>query len=376
MNFTELENYLKNIDTNIIPDCEIAVYKDHKCLYKNSFARPNYPEEEKEKDLYYLFSASKVITCTAAMRLIEDEKLGLDDPVSKYLPEFAKLYVLKEGKKVPAENTLTVRHLMSMQGGFTYDLGFEGIKKVREESNNKATTREVVSALSRMPLSFEPGENYQYSLCHDILAAVIEVASGKKFSEYLNEVIFSPLGIKDITFTPTEDVIKRMKRQYKVDLRYFTALPQEPECVYRLTDNHESGGAGMIASLNDYVKFADALACGESKEGYRILKPETLRLMKTNQLGETALKTLRSPTSHFNGYGYGLGVRTMMEPEKDFSLSPKGEFGWDGAAGAFCLIDTDNHLSVFYAQHVLSCGYVYQNVHKAIRNLVYKALEK
>ena len=208
MNFTELENYLKNIDTNIIPDCEIAVYKDHKCLYKNSFARPNYPEEEKEKDLYYLFSASKVITCTAAMRLIEDEKLRLDDPVSKYLPEFANLYVLKEGKKVPAENTLTVRHLMSMQGGFTYDLGFEGIKRVREESNNKATTREVVSALARMPLSFEPGENYQYSLCHDILAAVIEVASGKKFSEYLNEVIFSPLGIKDITFTPTEDVSK------------------------------------------------------------------------------------------------------------------------------------------------------------------------
>ena len=262
MNFIELENYMKNIDTNIIPDCEIAVYKDHKCLYKNSFSRPNYPVEESEKDLYYLFSASKVITCTAAMRLIEDKKLGIDDPVSKYLPEFAKLYVLKEGQKVPAKNTLTVRHLMSMQGGFTYNLGFEGIKRVREESNNKATTREVVSALADMPLSFEPGENYQYSLCHDILAAVIEVASGKKFSEYLNEVIFSPLGMKDMTFTPNEDVIKRMKRQYRLDLRYFTAVPQEPECVFRLTENHESGGAGMIGSLNDYIKFADALACG------------------------------------------------------------------------------------------------------------------
>ena len=183
MNFTELENYMKGIDTNIIPDCEIAVYKDHKCLYKNSFSRPNYSAEESEKDLYYLFSASKVITCTAAMRLIEDKKLGLDDPVSKYLPEFEKLYVMKNGEKVPAENTLTVRHLMSMQGGFTYNLGFEGIKRIQRESGNKATTREVVSALAEMPLSFEPGENYQYSLCHDILAAVFEVVSGKKVPE-------------------------------------------------------------------------------------------------------------------------------------------------------------------------------------------------
>ena len=264
---------------------------------------------------------------------------------------------------------------MSMQGGFTYNLGFEGIKRVRGESNNKATTREVVSALARMPLSFEPGENYQYSLCHDILAAVIEVASGKKFSEYLNDVIFAPLGIKDIAFKPTEDVIKRMKQQYAVDLRYFTAIPQEPKCPYRLTDNYESGGAGMIASLNDYIKFADALACGESTEGYRVLKPETIELMKTNQLCEAGLKVLNSNTNHFFGYGYGLGVRTMMEPDKDYSLSPKGEFGWDGAAGSYCLIDTDNHLSIFYAQHVLACGYVYTNVHKAIRNLVYKALE-
>ena len=376
MNFTELENYMKGIDTNIIPDCEIAVYKDHKCLYKNSFSRPNYSAEESEKDLYYLFSASKVITCTAAMRLIEDKKLGLDDPVSKYLPEFEKLYVMKNGEKVPAENTLTVRHLMSMQGGFTYNLGFEGIKRIQRESGNKATTREVVSALAEMPLSFEPGENYQYSLCHDILAAVIEVVSGKKFSEYLDEVIFSPLGIKDITFVPTDDVMKRMKQQYVVDLRYFTAVPKTPECVYRLTDNYESGGAGMIASLNDYIKFADALACGESETGYRILKPETVELMKTNQLDEAGLKSLYFNCDRFLGYGYGLGVRTMMKPDLNLSLGPVGEFGWDGAAGAYCMIDTDNHLSIFYGQHVLSCGYAYQNVHRAIRNLVYKALEK
>ena len=84
MNFTELTNYLSKIDTNLIPDCEIAVYKNHDCLYKNSFSRPDYPKEEAKKDLYYLFSASKVITCTAALRLVEENKLGIQDPVSKY----------------------------------------------------------------------------------------------------------------------------------------------------------------------------------------------------------------------------------------------------------------------------------------------------
>ena len=375
MNFTELTNYLSKIDTNLIPDCEIAVYKNHECLYKNSFSRPDYPKEEAKKDLYYLFSASKVITCTAALRLVEENKIGIDDPVSKYLPEFAELYVLKGDKKVPAKNTLLIRHLFSMQGGFTYDLGYEGIRRVRQESNNKASTREIVAAIAKMPLAFEPGEDYRYSLCHDILAAVVEVASGKKFSEYLNEIIFAPLGMKDFTFYPTDAVMSRFKQQYSVDPKTFTALPVEPNCPYRLSENYESGGAGMIGSLNDYAKFTDALASGESKDGYRLLRPETVALMKSNQLCEIGLNNFRT-NSHNKGYGYGMGVRTLMDQKIENTLSPIGEFGWDGAAGAYCLIDTDNKLSIFYAQHVNGCSYVYSHVHKAIRNLVYKALEK
>ena len=376
MNFTELTEYLAKIDHNLIPDCEIAVYKDHKCIYKNSFCKLGYNPDEAKKDMYFLFSATKVITCTAAMRLVEEEKIGLDDPVSKYLPEFANLYV-KNGNndKVPAKNTLTIRHLFSMQGGFNYNLRFDAIQKVIAESNNKASTREIVAAIAKMPLEFEPGENFHYSLCHDILAAVVEVASGKKFSEYLNEVIFRPLGMNDTTFVPTTEVYSRMKQQYQVDPVTFTAISKEPSCAYALCENYESGGAGLISTLEDYVKFTDAMACGETKDGYRILKPETVEIMKTNQLGPKSLETFRC-ASHNKGYGYGMGVRTMMDQNIEHSLSPYGEFGWDGAAGAYCLIDTENHLSIFYAQHVLGCSYAYSTVHKAIRNLVYKALEK
>ena len=375
MSFTELTNYLSNIDFNLIPDCEIAVFKDHECIYKNSFSKPDHNPEEANKDTYFLFSATKVITCTAALRLVEEGKLGLDEPVSKYLPEFTELYVRAGDSKIPTKNALTIRHLFSMQGGFTYNFGYESIQKVIKDSNNTASTREIVAAIAKMPLEFEPGDDFHYSLCHDILAAVVEVVSGKKFSEYLTEIIFAPLGMKDTTFVATDDMLSRMKQQYFIDPVTFTAVPRNPSCAYCLSENYESGGAGLISTLNDYIKFVDALACGESKDGYRLLKPETVELMKSNQLNVKGLCTYRANT-HNKGYGYGMGVRTMMDQKIENALSPIGEFGWDGAAGAYCLIDTDNHLSIFYAQHVLGCTYAYSNVHKVIRNLVYKGLEK
>ncbi len=372
MNFDVLTNFLENIDKNQIPDCEIAVFKDHKCLYSNKFTAQGYDKGEADKDLYYLFSCSKPITCTAALRLVEEGKMKLSDPVSKYLPEFGRLYVKKGDVTVPAKNVLTVEHLFSMQGGFGYGIGDEEIVKVQKASNNKASTRETVAAMAKMPLFFEPGEQYRYSLCHDILAAVVEVVTGKSFGEYLNEVVFKPLGMKDFTFVPTDEIMARMKKQYYVDKVTNTATLMRTHCNFRLTENYESGGAGLIGSLKDYVKFTDALACGETADGYRLLRPETVELMKKDLLLD---KVGYMPAKISQGYGYGLGVRTMIDREKGNSLSPIGEFGWDGAAGSFCMIDTENHLSVFYGQHILACNYVYAYVHPSIRNFVYKALD-
>lgn len=375
MNFDGLAEFLKNIDHNLIPDCEVVVYKDHKCIYKKRFATDRVAPEEDNKDMYYLFSASKVITATATMRLVEEGKIGLDDPVKNYLPEFANLYVMKNGEKVPAQNTLTIRHLLSMQGGFNYNINHEELKNIKEQSDNKATTREVVAAIAKMPLVFEPGEDYLYSICHDVLAAIIEVVTGKSFYEYLKEVIFIPLEMNDMTFTPTPEVLSRMKQQYMVDQKLLTSMPQDPICVFRLTENYQSGGAGLIGTLNDYIKFADALACGEAPNGYRLLKPETVELMRTNQLVGNSFNSFRKVVKRW-GYSYALGVRTLIDQNLAKSFSPIGEFGWDGAAGAYCMIDTENKLSCYFATHVLGCEYTFTNVHPTIRNHIYKALEK
>ncbi len=371
MDFSALKGYVENIDKNMVPSCRVSVYRDNEKLFEHFSARDDVFEAEKDKELYYLFSMSKVITCTAAMRLIEEGKLSLNDPVSKYLPEFGELYVGEERR--PAQNTLTVEHILTMQGGLTYNISHPEIVKVKNESNNKATTREIMGAIAKMPLLFEAGTNYNYSLCHDVVAAVVEVVSGMSFYEYLNEIIFKPLGMKDTYFKPKSDTFERMHAQYRVAPDRFCAVKVKPECPYTITDNYESGGAGLISSIHDYAVFADCLASGTSKDGYRILKPETIELMRSDFLSGESKKYFDNYIGK-PGYSYGLGVRTMVDKQKGHSLSSIGEFGWDGAAAAYVMIDPDKRLSVVYTQHVLGCGYAYSHIHTTVRNLVYEAL--
>ncbi len=382
MDFTRLENYLKNVDKNMVPSLRCIVKKGNDTVFEYFDARQDVYESEKEKELYYLFSATKVITCSAVMRLHEEGKLSIDDPVYKYLPEFKELYIGGSWQRThmcidqtmpKAKNTLLIKHLMSMTGGYTYDLGHPEIQKVKEETNNNATTREIVRAIGKMPILFEPGENFNYSLCHDILAAIVEVVTGISFFEYLDKIIFTPLGMKDTFFLPTEEQLKRMHNQYMVRPGFFIAMEQAPVCIYATTNKHESGGAGLVSTISDYAKFASCLATGTSKDGYRLLKKETVDLMRTPQLCEKAQATYEAGRP---GYSYGLGVRTHVDPSKSGGLAPVGEFGWDGAAGAFTVIDPDNKISIVYTQHVLACGYCYSHIHQTVRNLVYEAFNK
>lgn len=374
MLFKELTDFLDNIDKNLVPQCEMAVFQDNKQLYFHRSNREDAPFFE-EDNLYFIFSATKVITCTAALRLVERGAIQLDDPVSKYLPEFGTLY-LENNPNVPAEKTLKVRHLFTMTGGFDYNLSYETVEKVKKEKNGRATTREIVSAMAKMPLLFEPGEGYCYSLCHDILAAVVEVASGKRFGEFLKDEIFDPLGMNETTFRPTAETRKRM-RQFAVDSNLHYSFEQEPENGFILSECYESGGAGLISSLSDYCKFADALASSKSPDGYVLLKPETVNLMRSNQLSGASEKEFHKKLNHISkyGYSYGLGVRTMCDPAMSGNCSPVGEFGWDGYAGAYVIIYPEKKLSVIYLQHVVRDVFDYGNgIHNAIKNYIFKDL--
>lgn len=367
MDFTKLKYFIDSLEFLDVRACDILVKKDHKEVFRHSMG---YSDLEKTKpvskdDLYWVYSMTKVITVTAALRLVERGKLGLDDKVSDYLPEFADITVMDGDKVKKAEKAMLIRHLFSMQSGLDYDLDAPAIKEARERAD--ATTREVVAAMAKKPLLFEPGERYQYSLSHDVLAAVVEVISGKTYHEYLKEEIFNPLGMTDIGFEPNEEQKTRFSQQYRYDQQTFTCNPIPSVNSFKLSQKYESGGAGLFTSLDTYMKVIDALANkGTAESGYQLLKPETIELMRINQQKEGVYAK--------PGYGYGLGVRVMIDKERGRSLGPLGEFGWDGAACSYNLIDPDNGIAIVLTLHILNFSMCYDTVHTYIRNLVYQAL--
>ncbi len=370
-----LADYLDSLEAKGIPGCDCVIFQNHKPVFRHT---TGYSNASKTKPLtsentYWLFSATKLITCTAVMQLVEKGKISLDAPVADYLPEYKHLNVKCGSEVVPAKNTLTIRHLLSMQSGLNYNLQAPSILKVLLDTKNEATTRELIRELAKEPLEFEPGTHFLYSLSHDVLGAVIEEASGQKFGEYLDEHILKPLGMKNTGFELTADREANMSEQFEFNMETMTSKPMSIDNCYKLSNKYESGGAGLISTADDYIKFLDAMCNdGVSADGYRVLRRESIDMMRKDQMNDISKKDF----DEFGrvGYSYGLGVRTLIDKEKSGVKSPLGEFGWDGAAGAYAVIDVENHVAIFYVQHVRNCGYAYSDIHPKIRDISYEML--
>lgn len=313
-------------------------------------------------ELYFLYSATKVITCTAALQLLEQGKLRLDDPVSKYIPEYGTLWVKTEDGVKKAQNPLRIKHLFTMTSGLDYNLQREGILRQRSIKPDSSTL-EMVRSFAEDPLGFEPGTHYCYSLSHDVLAAVVEIVSGMSFGAYLKKNIFDVCGMEHTGFRLDEEGKKKMCSQFEYDPETGRSKLVEKKNDFILTPCYESGGAGLISCVDDYCRFVTEMA-----NTNRLLKAQTIDLMRQNHLNDQAYADFQSVKK---GYTYGLGVRTDAVGR----FAAKGEFGWDGAAGAYVLIDPDHHVAVFYATHVCNHGtYLYETLHPAIRDAVYEIL--
>lgn len=373
MNFDSLTHYLNTLPEMGLPGCDMTVWIDHKPVYRHFVGegRPCQPIDGTET--YWLYSATKVFTMTAAMIAIEKGLMKLDDPVSKFLPEYADLTV-RDGDAIrPARTVLTLEHLMSMQGGLDYDLGSPAIRACLKQYGREATTRQVAAALASQPLNFDPGTHMCYSLCHDVTAAVIEVAANQPFSEFIRENILQPLGIHTMTFHPTPEQLARLAACYQWDAKERPQSRDPKINVYRLqSDRYESGGAGLLGDLDSYILLTDALANdGVGATGARILTRASIDEMRRDRLTDVS----RADFAAMNkvGYSYALGVRTLVDNSQ--SRSPIGEFGWDGAAGAWTMVDVDRHIAAFYVQHVHACDRAFSEFHPAIRDLIYECID-
>lgn len=316
-----------------IPGYDLVIYKDGKCALRH-FA--GYTDKENRipvngKEKYNIYSCSKIITVTAALQLWEQGKFRLEDKLADYMPEFAEMTVKTEQGIVPAKNPVCIHHLFEMTAGFSYNVFSPAVRQCAADTDGRCPTREFMRYLAKEPLLFEPGDQYKYSLCHDVLAALVEVLSGEKFEEYVQTHIFDPVGMKDSSFLAqsvcTQYDYNRNTKEYTVT----------DENIYRIGTEYASGGAGAVSTVEDYIAFLEALRTG------KLLKPETVKLMATDRLTDYQKRTY--PVSSTKGYG--LGVRTPI------AGYPHTEFGWGGAAGAFAAVDTTNNVSIYYSQHVL-----------------------
>ena len=374
-NFSPLEELMHDFtEHREIPGADIIVALDGKPVYRyfTGYADREAGRKIDENTLYFLFSASKPITCASALRLVERGLLDLKAPLSEYMPEFAHLTV-EDGVNPPheAKNPITVRDLFCMANGYSYEYAF-GEHKISEMQGQPCPTVPTVKQLAKLPLRFEPHTKFAYGLGHDMLAALVEVVSGKKFHDYVKENVFEPLGMVNSHMHATpDDRGGRLAAIYQMNDGKTSRCPnQDNSHIYG--EEYDSGGAGIISCPADYIKFAMTMTRrGISPDGsYQLLKPETVDLMRTPQLNDGELASFAACNQY--GYSYGLGVRTHVDPATSGRLSPVGEFGWDGALGAFVSFDPANKISIVYIQSVYSTPHPVN--HKDILNTVYKCL--
>ncbi len=345
--FEAVQSFQDSLLSYGLAGSDLAVYRDGSAVYRRLSGLADVAARVPitKGTIFRMYSMTKPITCTAMLKLVEDGRARLDDPLDAYLPEYRHMWVQDGEGLRPAKNSIRLVDLLSMTAGFDYNLHSPALLRLARETPAYAL-RAFARALSEEPLGFEPGTRWRYSLCHDVLAAVIEVVSGMRFGEYLRRALFEPLGMKDTCFFLSEEQRSRLARTYALVPGQRPSEPLPETTAFQLSPAYESGGAGISATVNDYALFANALCLHRG-----LLRPDTLRLMRTNRLAGQALKDFRAFKPH--AQGYGLGVYTSLAPDG------RGPFGWGGAAGTYLVMDPKERLTVLFACQALPSGAEY-----------------
>lgn len=376
MNFTKLRNLMDSFVEWRIPGCGCVVYKDHNPIFKYSSGYADVTRKlpfDAEKNLLFMYSCSKPVTVVCAMTLYEEGRFDLNEPVSKYIPEFADVTVEYPDHTVrKAKNEITIGNLFEMTSGLDYNLNRPHFSAAKENLKPHCNTVDMMRELIKDPLIFEPGEKWCYGMSLDVIGALIEVISGKNLRDFADERIFKPLGMTDSSYGMKPNTKHRFAKQYHFYDERDSYDEIELTNGFEFGDDFFSGGASLVSTIPDMAIFADTLACGGiSKDGVRILSSHTIDLIKSNRLNKKQRESVDWGT--LKGYGYGLGVRTLMSPALAGASSPVGEFGWTGAAGAYLMCDTENKLSIYYAHHMTN-NQEYFTVPR-LRNVLYSCIE-
>lgn len=343
--------------------CACGLAKDGKTLYEGYFGLADIDSGRPvtADTVFRLYSMTKVIICTAAMMLYERGKFLLSDPLYEYFPDWRDHIIATEnpdGSIVTekAKGPMLVRHAFTMAVGLPNPSGSSIIAKemakvrgefMKEYGAGKFDLQTDIKAMSRVPIAFEPGAHFLYGYGHDLVAGLIEVASGRKLGDFLREEIFEPLGMTSTGYRYFGNMRENMVSMYERSADgTMTKVPGPQDILHEPDSILERGGAGLFSNVRDYLAFTQMLACGGMHQGQQLIGRKTIDLMRQNQLNEQQLEDFGG--LYNAGYGYGLGVRTMMSTAKGGANTSLGEFGWTGGLGTWTAIDPSEGASAVY----------------------------
>ncbi|MBV1879500.1 MAG: beta-lactamase family protein [Pseudomonadales bacterium] len=354
LDFSELHQRMQwYVDQEIIPCCNTLILQGTDVVDVKTYGPIDHETNRPlaEDSIFRMHSSTKMVTSIAAMVLLEEGKFRLDDPLEKHLPEFADMKVLKPGATAiddvtPVANSIKVNQILSHSAGFSYGFiepdsvidkayGEAGINPL--VGGGKLTLQTLSEKLSVLPLAYEPGSFWRYSLGTDITARLIEVLSGQSFDEFLKERIFSPLSMNDTDFYVPKQKQDRFTTMYvptnQLDpMASGYAKMDDPYAgQYSQPTSFLSGGGGLVSTLVDYLAFARMLVNGGEWNGQRIVSAETLGLMRVNQLASGV--GVNFPFWEFKDTSFGLGFGLKEKPADGEPDSAVGEYHWGGMAG-------------------------------------------
>ena len=379
---TRIDATLKNfIDSGKIAGVSALVFEKGKEVYYNAFG---YADREAQipmdrNTIVRIFSMTKPVTGVALMKLYEKGAFQLDDPLSKYAPEFANMNVFKgmdaQGNMIlePAKRPITIRDLTRHTAGFAgNDIpGLGELVRKTNASNPNNTLSEMAKKLAGLPLAFHPGDQWLYGPSVDVQAFLVERLSGQSFDQFLKENIFDPLGMNNTRYVVPPSDMKRLAAMY--NRSNDGKLTRQPDAQANAFNSKEwplkPGGAGLTSTIDDYMKFAQMLVNKGTLGKVTVLKPATVKLMTTSHLSDTITQRMWLPSKGSVGFGIDFAVRTRPPASKDENNGIVGEFFWDGAASTLFWVDPVNELTAVLFTQLQPFDRV--KLHKSFRDAIY-----
>jgi CubicO group peptidase (beta-lactamase class C family) len=370
------------VDTGRIAGCQVAVARHGQLGYFRSFgcrdAERGLPVDD--DTIWRIYSMTKPITGVAMMSLYERGLYQLSDPVTRFIPEWRDLKVRERAddgseRLVDPARPMTVRDLLMHMSG----LGFGAGRTLQDVRRGRgATLASMVEHYARYPLEFHPGTRWLYSVSTDVCARLVEIMSGQRFDDYLQDTIFDPLGMSDTGFSVPGDKADRFAACYRREANKELVLSDDPQhSGYLEEPSFLSGGGGLVSTTPDYLRFCEMLLGGGELDGVRILGRKTVELMTANHLpGGQDLQAFAVPGGYgevgFAGMGFGLTVAVAKAPTATQVIGSAGEYMWGGAASTIFWVDPAEDLVVVFMTQLLPSGTF--NFRGQLKTLVYPAI--